>query len=71
MAEGYRKKKKICQMSAGKSVDYKDVPIILKYVNDKGKILPRRMTGACAQHQRHIAKQIKLARFMALIPFTK
>ncbi len=71
MAEGYRKKKKICQMCAGKSVDYKDVPIILKYVNDKGKILPRRMTGACAQHQRHIAKQIKLARFMALIPFTK
>ena len=71
MAEGYRKKKKICQMCAGKSVDYKDVPIILKYVNDKGKILPRRMTGACSQHQRHIVKQIKLARFMALIPFVK
>lgn len=71
MAEGYRKKKKICQMCAGKSVDYKDVPIVLKYVNDKGKILPRRMTGACAQHQRHIVKQIKRARFMALIPFVK
>ena len=46
MAEFYRKKKKICQMCAGKSVDYKDVMIINKYINDKGKILPRRMTGA-------------------------
>lgn len=68
MAEFYRKKKKICQMCAGKSVDYKDVMIINKYINDKGKILPRRMTGACAKHQRHIAQQIKYARFMALIP---
>ncbi len=71
MAEFYRKKKKICQMCAGKSVDYKDVPIITKYINDKGKILPRRMTGACAKHQRYIAMQIKRARFMALIPFVK
>ena len=70
MAEFYRKKKKICQMCAGKSVDYKDV-IINKYINDKGKILPRRMTGACAKHQRHIAEQVKYARFMALIPFVK
>ncbi|MBE6140225.1 MAG: 30S ribosomal protein S18 [Firmicutes bacterium] len=71
MAEFYRKKKKICQMCAGKSVDYKDTMIILKYINDKGKILPRRMTGACAKHQRHIAQQVKHARFMALIPFVK
>ena len=41
MAEFYRKKKKICQMCAGKSVDYKDVMIINKYINEKGKILPR------------------------------
>ena len=39
--------------------------------NDKGKILPRRMTGACAKHQRHIAQQVKYARFMALIPYVK
>lgn len=65
-----RKKKKICQMCAGKSVDYKDVPIILKYVSDKG-IESRRRTGACAKHQRHIAQQIKYARFMALIPYVK
>ncbi len=71
MAEFYRKKKKICQMCAGKSVDYKDTMIINKYINDKGKILPRRMTGACAKHQRHIANQIKYARFMALIPYVK
>ena len=58
MAEFYRRKK-ICQMCAGKSVDYKDVAIVSKYINEKGKILPRRMTGACAKHQRHIANQIK------------
>lgn len=71
MAEFYRKKKKVCQMCAGKSVDYKDVNIVLKYVNEKGKILPRRMTGACSKHQRHIAQQVKRARFMALIPYVK
>ena len=71
MAEFYRKKKKICQMCAGKDVDYKDVMIVSKYINDKGKIMPRRMTGACAKHQRYIDKQIKRARFMALIPFVK
>ncbi len=58
-------------MCAGKSVDYKDVMIINKYISEKGKILPRRMTGACAKHQRHIAEQIKYARFMALIPYVK
>ena len=72
MAEFYRKKKKICQMCAGKSVDYKDVDIVTKYISaDKKKILPRRVTGACAEHQRHIAGEVKKARFMALIPFTK
>ena len=71
MAEFYRKKKKICQMCAGKTVDYKDVEILKKYINDKGKILPRRVTGACAKHQRHIANEVKKARFMALIPFVK
>ena len=70
MAEFYRRKK-ICQMCAGKSVDYKDVMIVSKYINEQGKILPRRMTGACAKHQRHIANQIKIARYMALLPYTK
>ena len=71
MAEFYRKKKKVCQMCLGKPVDYKDVMIVSKYINDKGKIMPRRMTGACAKHQRHIANQIKIARYMALLPYTK
>ena len=70
MAEFYRRKK-ICQMCAGKSVDYKDVMIVSKYIKKKKKILPRRMTGACAKHQRHIANQIKIARYMALLPYTK
>lgn len=72
MAEFYRKQKKVCQMCLGKSVDYKDVEIIKKYISgDKGKILPRRVTGACARHQRHIASEVKKARFMALVPFVK
>ena len=67
-----RKKKKICQMCAGKTVDYKNVDVIKKYISaDKGKILPRRITGACAKHQRHIAGEVKKARHMALIPFVK
>ena len=72
MAEFYKKKKKICQMCAGKDVDYKDAEIIRKYVSgDKGKILPRRVTGACAKHQRHIAAEVKKARLMAILPFVK
>jgi small subunit ribosomal protein S18 len=71
MAETYRKKKKVCQMCIGKTVDYKDIETIRKYINEKNKILARRITGACAKHQRHIAMQIKRARFMALIPYSK
>lgn len=71
MAEMYRRKKKVCQLCLGKTIDYKDVDIIRKYINEKGKILPRRVTGACAKHQRIISNEIKKARFMALIPFTR
>lgn len=71
MGEFYRKKKKICYMCTGKDIDYKDVDILKKYINEKGKILPRRVTGACARHQRHIAEQIKRARAIALLPYTK
>ena len=71
MAEFYRKRKKICQMCAGKDVNYKDVDIVKKYINESGKMLPRRVTGACAKHQREIAKQVKRARFVALIPYKK
>ena len=71
MAEFYRKKKKVCYICTGKTFDYKDVDILKKYINDKGKILPRRVTGACAKHQRYIASQIKRARAIALLPYTK
>ena len=71
MAEFYKKNKKVCYMCTGKDIDYKDVETLKKYINDKGKILPRRVTGACARHQRHIAQQIKRARIMGLLPYAK
>ena len=71
MAEFRKKRKKVCHMCLGKSVDYKDINIIQKYISDNGKILPRRFTGTCAKHQRHVAEQVKLARHMAFIPFVK
>ena len=57
-----KRRKKICHMCAGKSVNYKDVPIISKYISENGKILPRRVTGTCAKHQREVAKQVKLSK---------
>lgn len=71
MAEFYRKKKKVCLMCTGKTVNYKDVDTLRKYINEKGKIVPRRVTGNCARHQRYIAAQIKRARAIALLPYTK
>ena len=71
MAEFYKKKKKVCYMCTGKDINYKDVETLKRYTNDKGKILPRRVTGACAKRQRHIAEQIKRARAIALLPYTK
>lgn len=71
MAEFSRRKKKVCAMCAGKDVDYKDPETLRRYINEKGKIVPRRVTGTCALHQRHISKQIKRARAIALMPYTK
>ena len=71
MAEFNRKKKKVCLMCTGKDVDWKDPETLRKYINEKGKILPRRVTGNCTEHQRYISKQIKRARSIALIPYTK
>ena len=67
MAEYRRKKKKVCQLCAGKHVDYKDENLKKYISNDKGKILPRRITGTCARHQRYIAGEVKKARFLSLI----
>ena len=69
MAEFRKKRKKVCYMCMGKPVDYKNVDIISKYINDSGKILPRRFTGTCAKHQRKLTIAIKRARIMGLLPF--
>lgn len=52
-------------------IDYKDVNRLRKYLTNRGKILPRRSTGTCAYHQRKLAKAIKRARQMALLPFVE
>ena len=70
MAEFFKKKKKVCYMCTGKDINYKDVDVLKRYINERGKILPRRVTGACALHQRHIAREIKRARAIALLPYT-
>ena len=71
MAEFNRKKKKVCMMCTGKTVDYKDPETLKRYINEKGKIVPRRVTGNCALHQREITKQIKRARAIALLPYSR
>ena len=71
MAEFRKKRKKVCHMCLGKSVDYKDVNVITKYISENGKILPRRVTGTCAKHQRHVAEEVKKARFMGFVSFCK
>ena len=50
-------------------IDYKDLERIGRYVTDRGKMLPSRLTGTCARHQRVLARAIKRARFMALLPY--
>lgn len=67
-----RPRKKVCVFCAEKidDIDYKDAEKLRKYVSDKGKILPRRVTGACAKHQRKITDAVKRARTIALLPYT-
>ena len=69
---GRRPRKKVCAFCVDKAeyIDYKDVNKLKKYVTEKGKILPRRITGNCAKHQRALTVAIKRARVMALLPFT-
>ena len=65
-------KKKVCQFCKEKIsyVDYKDTGLLRKFISDRGKIRARRVTGVTAQQQRQIAKAIKNAREMALLPYT-
>ena len=69
----YRRPRKIvCSFCVDRidEVDYKDVEKLKKYVSDKGKILPRRVTGTCAKHQRKVTMAIQRARHIALLPYT-
>ncbi len=65
-------RKKVCPLCADKNLilDYKNADQLKKFVNDKGKILPRRATGACAKHQRDITLAVKRARQIAILPYT-
>ena len=65
-------KKKVCTFCADKNIviDYKDIERLKRFVSEKGKILPRRVTGLCAKHQREVTVAIKRARSIALLPFT-
>jgi small subunit ribosomal protein S18 len=65
-------RKKFCRFCADKSlsIDYKNTDILNHFISESGKITPRRITGTCAQHQRHLTNAIKQARIMALLPFT-
>ena len=67
---GMRRRKKVC-VFCGKDnvIDYKDTAKLKKYVSERGKILPRRITGTCAKHQRALTVAIKRARHVALMPY--
>ena len=69
---GRKPKKKVCAFCVDKvdSIDYKDTAKLKKYITERGKILPRRISGNCAKHQRALTIAIKRARVMALLPFT-
>ncbi len=63
-------RKKVCRFCANKAkIDYKDPDTLRRYTTERGKILPRRITGTCAKHQRRLALEIKRARSICLMPF--
>ena len=67
-----RSKRKVCAFCVDKAeaIDYKDINKLRKYVTERGKILPRRISGTCAKHQRQLTDAIKRSRNIALLPFT-
>lgn len=71
MGEIRGKRKKRCPFTAAgiKEIDYKDVDTLCKFITERGKILPRRITGVSARHQKLLAEAIKRARHVALLPF--
>jgi small subunit ribosomal protein S18 len=69
---GRRPKRRVCSFCVDKveHIDYKDVNRLKRYITERGKILPRRISGNCACHQRGLTQAIKRARIVALLPFT-
>ncbi|MDF3054411.1 MAG: rpsR [Gammaproteobacteria bacterium] len=70
MMQNFRRKK-YCRFSAekAKDIDYKDIPILSNYIMESGRIVPSRITGTHARYQRMLAKAIKRARYIALLPY--
>ncbi len=71
-ARGRKARKKVCAFCVDKIqlIDYKDISKLRKFVSERGKILPRRITGNCAKHQRQLTTAVKRARQIALLPYT-
>ncbi len=67
-----RGRRRVCSFCVDKAenIDYKDIAKLKKYVTERGKILPRRISGNCAKHQRQLTEAIKRARIVALLPYT-
>ncbi len=68
-----RRKKRVCVFCADKinNIDYKEVSKLRRFISERGKILPRRISGNCAKHQRTLTISIKRARHIALLPYTQ
>lgn len=68
----YFRRRKFCRFSAEgiKEIDYKDVTLLKNFIAESGKIVPSRITGTSAKYQRQLARAIKRARFLALVPYT-
>lgn len=67
----YFRRRKVCKFCVEKidKIDYKDARMLQQFVAERGKIIPRRISGTCTQHQRHLTRAIKQARNIALLPF--
>mgnify|MGYP000939485690 CR=1 FL=1 len=70
--KGRRPRRRVCSFCVDKaeSIDYKEIGKLRKYISERGKIIPRRISGNCAKHQRQLTVAIKRARSIALLPFT-
>ncbi|HHY62602.1 MAG: 30S ribosomal protein S18 [Bacillota bacterium] len=69
---GRKSRRRVCSFCVDKvqDIDYKDTARLRRYLNERGKIIPRRISGNCAKHQRQVTVAIKRARQMALLPYT-